>query len=318
MRSIKIDKDGFRYTWTIRGLNETACAADIEANQRTAQTDYVAAMFAERYGCIAEVQKLRLMSHNQYQAFLENNAKRMRFDESYTFDDYTRDAASVEVLPFRLEQFGLDEPSLSLINKRFSSIGYTNGGDACLQGRAHSSVSVRYLAEELGCELVCNQGFSGFYKNDKRGLILEFSDCDLLLVVCKTQRNYAAQLAELNDFYEVDGRDICLEVFFDNIHMDNIFLPRENVSVAISSVLQRGFDGYDETVKKSWRELYKRDKVPIIGFRVVEAPIMVQDLEYSDAEVPADFGISHLLANAESRCAHTAGRDNVDFGFGLD
>lgn len=279
MKNVKIDKNGFRYSWVVRGVDENACVADIEENLRTELTDYAAAMFAEKYGCIADVTRYKLMSHNQYQVFLQNNAKRLCEDKSYTAEDYRRDAEMVEVLPFQLERFGLDLELQEFINERFASISYTPAGDAFLRCHVGSNVSVNLMAQELGCDMVCNQGFNGFYKNDLSRFILEFSDGDVSLVICSSQKSYAAQLAEFNRFYEIEDSDICLEVYFDNVHMDNVFVTRENVMMVISSLLQRGYDGYNPVVKDCWEELLSHKKAPSLSFRVVEAPTMVKDID---------------------------------------
>ena len=303
MKNVVIDKDGFRYKWTVRGLGEDACIDDIINNSRTVLSDFIADMFATEFGCIANVERVRVMSHNQYQAFLQHNANRLCEDAGYTLEDYRRDAEGVELLPFRLEQFDLDSGVQDFINQRFTSISYTPAGDACLQCHVTSSVGSRFIADALGCELVCNQGFSGFYKNDRSRLLLEFCEGSVSLLICGSQKSYAAQLAEFNRFYEIEEYGVCLEVFFDNVHMDNVFVPRENVGMAISSMLQRGYAGYDEKVKACWEELLRKRKSPSISFRVVESPTMVRDFDFCVSK-PKDGGersVTQLLEDAVVR-----------------
>lgn len=316
MKNVEIDKGGFRYKWTVRGVNVDACINDIIDNSRTELSDYTAAVFAEEFGCVAEVERVKVMSHNQYQAFLQHNANRLYEDVSYTLEDYRRDADGVEVLPFCLEQFRLDASVQEFINQRFTSISYTASGDACLRCHLNSSIGVKLMADELGCESVCNQGFNGFYKKDKNRLILEFCEGDISLLICSSQKSYAAHLAEFNRFYEIEDYDICLEVYFDNVHMDNIFLTRENVGIAISSMLQRGYDGYDESVKARWEEFLRQKKSPNLSFRAVEAPTMVRDIDFYAAKPKeketSEKSVSQLLDDASVRSENSK-HDNSGF-----
>lgn len=289
MRNVVIDRGGFRYKWLVQGLNEAGCANDIQANERTELTDYAEAMFADRYGCVVSLERVRLMSHNQYHAFLQHNFRRLDMDGGYTLGDYRRDAKRVEVVPFPLEKYGLDGHIQAYIESKFDTISFTEVGDACLRCFAGSSTVVRLMAEELYCDSVCNQGYSGFFKNDRHRLVLDYFDGDVALYVCKSQKSYADRLNELGQLYEIDESGICLEVYFDNVHMDNIFLSRENVGVAISSLLQKGYDGYDSSVKACWENLLGRDKNPQIGFRAVESPAMVRDIDF-------------VLSEARNRC----------------
>lgn len=279
MKNVVIDRDGYRYRWTVRGLDEGACARDIKENGRTGLSDYRAVMFGEQYGCVAEVKRVRLMSHNQYLAYMQHNANRLYADDSYSVEDYRRDADRVEVLPFRLERFKLDAFIEEYVNKRFTSISYTPEGDACLQCSITSSVGADFIAQALGCEAVCNQGYSGFFKNDTQRLILEFCEGEASLLICGSQKTYAAHLAEYKRAFDIQGYDVCLEVYFDNVHMDNLFLPKENVGMVISSLLQRGYDGYNKEIKSCWEALLAKKQNPKLSFRVVEAPAMVRDLD---------------------------------------
>ena len=260
MKNVEINKDGFRYLWTVRGVNEDACIADIVDNSRVELSDYTAAVFAEEFGCVAEVKKMRLMSLNP-----------------------------------SVEEF---------INKRFTSVSYTSSGDACLRGHLNSSVSVRFIADELGCEIVCNQGINGFYKNDSDRLILEFCESDVSLLICSSEKNYVAHLAEFNRFYDIANCNICLEVYFDNVHMDDVFLPRENVEMAISSMLQRGYDGYDEKVKARWEGFLMQQKAPSITFRAIEVPAMARDIDFCAVKPKEDceISVSQLLVDAVAKC----------------
>lgn len=307
MKKVAIDKGGFRYKWTVRGIDENACIDDIVENSRTELPDYISTVFAEAFGCVAEVEKVRVLSHNQYQAFLQNNATRLYEDVSYTLEDYRRDADGVEVMPFRLEQFGLSSDVQEFINKRFASISYTSTGDACLRCHVNSTVGVKFMADALGCDVVCNQEFNGFYKNDKNKFILEFCDGNVSLLICSSQKSYATQLAEFNQFYEIEDYDVCLEVYFDNVHMDNVFLPRENVGIAISSMLQRGYDGYDESVKARWEDFLSQRKSPSISFLAVETPTMVRDFDFSVMKPKQVEGasVSQLVENATIRSEST-------------
>ena len=243
VKQVVIDRDGMRYKWVVLGLDEDACAADIEVKQMTEMSDYIGTVFGEKYGCAVTLEPVRLMSRNQYQAYLQGNAQRMVDDVGYTIDDYRRDAKRVEVLPFQLDGFRLSSGQKAVMDNRFTSISYTQEGDACLRGRVGSTVGVGLIAKELGCELVCKQDFSGFYKSDLHKFILEFADGDVSLLICKSHMSYANRLAELHQNFEISGYDVCLEIYFDNVHMDNMFVPREHVPMAISSLMQRGFEG---------------------------------------------------------------------------
>lgn len=253
MRNVDIDKGGVRYKWVVRGVDEEACVEDIWDNQRTRLTEYLAEAFVDRYGCVVEMERVRLMTRNQYQAYLERNASRVNGNEGYSMDDFRRDAGLVEVLPFALEGFGLDDEVQGLINEYFDSVSYMENGDARFMCSVGSSVGAGLIAEAFGCEAVCHQGFDGFYKNDIDRFLLGFWGGEVSFLVCTSQRNYEAQLAELYRFYEMDDNDVCLEVYFDDVHVDNLVVPRENVEMAISSVLQREFSGMEKAIDIRFR-----------------------------------------------------------------
>lgn len=313
MRNVEIDKGGYRYKWVVRGVDEEACVEDIWDNQRTRLTDYMAAGFAERYGCKVEVESVRLMTRNQYQAYLERNARRVNGDEGYSMEDFRRDARLVEVLPFLLEGFGLDDEVQGLINEYFDSVSYLGNGDACFMCSVGSSMGVSLIAEAFGCEVVCNQGFDGFYKNDNDRFLLGFWDGEISFLICASQKNYEAQLAELRQFYEMDDNDVCLEVYFDDVHVDNIFVPRENVDMAISAVVQRGYEGYCRDVKGIWETFVGQGKVPDIRFCVAEQLCLEKDLKKTLAEKP----LVERLMDAKERADGLDVEANMDREMGL-
>lgn len=107
MTNTVIERDGYRYKWCVCGVDEAACINDIESNDRLTLPDHVAVMFADRYGCVAEVAEVRLMTHNQYQDYLKSIASRIYNEEGYTLKDYQRDAEAVEILGFDLAKFRL-------------------------------------------------------------------------------------------------------------------------------------------------------------------------------------------------------------------
>ncbi len=205
MKNTVVRKDGYKYKWSVRGGNEVACVADIERNGRTGLTDYVEHVFAERYGCAAEVVAVREMTHNQYHEFLAANASRLYAEEGYTMADYKRDADSVEVLSFDLSAYQerLSDSAIQAINDLLNTERTSRLGNMLLEGHG-SDEYVWLLAKKLGCVLVCDNYYNGFYKNDKALCVMEFCEGDVSLILCGSEEAYRAEVERHNKFYQVE------------------------------------------------------------------------------------------------------------------
>lgn len=81
----------------------------------------------------------------------------------------------------------------------------------------------------------------------------------------------------------------CVQVYFDGVHMDNVYVPVDKADEAISSLVQHGYDNYNGDVKADWERDGGRPN-PDISFKVVEYP---------------QKSIGEKLANAEARSAET-------------
>lgn len=206
MRKTEIIKDGYKYKWSVEGLNEFPCVKDIESNGRTELTDYAAVMFEQRYGCVANVEKVRVMTHNQYHDFMTDNANRLYADNNYTMDDYKRDSASVDILDFDLSRFNLSwsESGVSVINELFTYESVNKNGNMYLIGHVANDDIISLLASKLDLQLVCNKGFNGFYKNDNDKCVLEFCEGDVSLIVCELEDAYKTEIDSYNKFYELE------------------------------------------------------------------------------------------------------------------
>lgn len=206
MKKTVIERDGYRYKWCVRGLNETSCINDIESNHRIALPDHIAVMFAERYGCVAEVEEVRVMTHNQYQEYLKSNVNRLHTEEAYTMENYKKDAARVDVLDFDLSKFNLPWPEniVEAINDLFSSETVNERGNLLLKGHVVYDSTVYVLANKLDCNIVCDNGFNGFFKNDENKCVLEFCEGDIYLTLCETKEAYNAEVESFTKFYKIE------------------------------------------------------------------------------------------------------------------
>ncbi len=216
MREVIVEKEGLKYKWSVNGLNEKPCVADIEDNKRTALTDYVATMFSERYGCVATVEQVKEMTHNEYQKFLEKNASRLYNEPGYTMEDYNRDADSVVILGFDLSKFGLSEDYEKLINASFSTEGESVLHNKILRGHFMDNDKIFAVADALGCECAYDNYYSGFFKNDESRLVFGFCEGDITLILCEDEKSYRAEYYRSCQFYKVEPDDV-LEYDSENI-----------------------------------------------------------------------------------------------------
>ena len=355
MRSIIVEKEGQKFKWTVEGLNEKACLSDIEFNKRVLLTDYVATMFSDRYGCIASVEQVREMTHNQFRKFLEDNASRLYTDGHYTIEDYNRDADSVVILDYDLDRFHLSEDVQKIINRFFDTDEVNSLGHALFRGHLVNDNYIGPIANYLGCESVCLESYRGFYKSDANKCLFSYCEGDINLVLCENEKEYQEEVASYCNFYEIENDlaerdfkvgsynlylddkfenkayneievdsfilycsneypgsslkvtqdvmdginescvdvtsdfldrlrdklpqaeiDACIEVYFDGVHMDNVFCPMSNANAMISSLVQYGYENYNVDVKEDWERDGGR-KNPDLSFKVVDYPAKAVD-----------------------------------------
>ena len=322
MQNTVVRKDGYKYKWTVRGQNETPCVRDIERNGRTGLTDYVATMFNERYGCVAEVVAVREMTHNQYQEFLADNASRLYANEGYTIADFKRDADSVDVLSFDLTLYKerLSDSAIQAINDLLTRERTSRLGNLLLEGHGDDDF-IRLLAYKLDCDLVCDHYYNGFYKNDKSWCVMEFCEGDVYLILCPTVEAYRAEVESSNKFYGVEealdvfgvgesvvpfqeGEEVRtaeddnarIDVYFDGVHMDSVYVSMADADKMIITMAQYGYDDYNADVKEDWERNGGRPN-PDLSFKVVAYP---------------ERSVAALIADANERSALTNGKDSKD------
>lgn len=150
------------------------------------------------------------MTHNEYFEFLKKNAERMYTDKGYTMAHYNRDAERVEIIGFDLDRFGFDEKNRGFIDKVFSGDGEDKFGNLRLEGNVQDNALAFTIAGELGCELVRDKFYSGFFKNDEKRCVLEYCEGDIYLVLCETDERYQEAVEDYERFYEVTPRKIDL------------------------------------------------------------------------------------------------------------
>lgn len=158
------------------------------------------------------------MTHNEYMEFLKNNASRLYTDKGYSMADYNRDADRVEIIGFDLDRFGFDEKTRGFIDKVFSGAGEDKFGNLRLDGNVMDNALAFTIAGELGCELVKDKFYSGFFKNDEKRCVLEYCEGDIYLTLCETDERYQEAVEDYERFYGV--RPEKAEVLFDELEGD--------------------------------------------------------------------------------------------------
>ena len=162
-----------------------------------------------------EGQKIQMI-HNEFVEYMKANANRLYTEKGYTMEDYNRDYANVEVLPFDLSRFGLSfsEEQLKVINLFFTEERVNRLGHTLLEGHLMNS-SEHMVANTLGFDMVTDRGYSGFGKCDENKCVFEFCEGDIYLVLCENMKEYHEELESHCKFYEVEDRLPDL-VFVDN------------------------------------------------------------------------------------------------------
>ncbi len=234
------------------------------------------------------VKPTKEMTHNQYQEFLKANASKLYTDSRYTLEDYKKDADSVVVLDFDLDKYDLADGMKRVVNRFFDTDDVSKQGNALFRGHLINDDYIGLIAKNLGCSSVSIGAYNGFYKSDENKCVLEFCEGDIFLVLCETEEAYRDEVASYYEFYEVDKDDwwegfeevssekvdsseVCLKVFFDGVHMDNVYVPANKVDVAISSIVQHGYDDYNGAVKDDWKKHEKYNPNPHLSFEVEKA-----------------------------------------------
>lgn len=150
------------------------------------------------------------MTHNEYMEFLKKNAERLYNEKGYTMAHFNQDAERVEIIGFHLEQFGFSDKQRTFIDKVFSGDREDRFGNMLLEGHVGDRAPVFTIARELGCELVTDKCYNGFFKNDEKRCVFEFCEGDIYLALCETDQKYQEAVESYNQFYEVTPRKINL------------------------------------------------------------------------------------------------------------
>lgn len=144
------------------------------------------------------------MTHNEYQEFLKKNASRLFNDSGYTMADYKKDADSVIVLDFDLEKFGLTDDMKKCINIMFDTESANKNGNMRFSGHVMNNDYYWTIAHNLGCELVCDNYYNGFFKNDEAQVVFSFCEGDINLILCETKDAYLEEVRGYCEFYKVE------------------------------------------------------------------------------------------------------------------
>lgn len=181
------------------------------------------------------------MTHNEYQEFLKNNASRFYTDSNYTMEDYNRDAENVIIKGFELNKFPLTDEMKELINSIFKSERVSRMDNLLLDGFLPSNTGIYSLAAALGCELVCDNGLNGFFRNDKERFLLEFCEGDLYLEICETDIDYKKALDSSCEFYKKSSVPFEVKIFdeesfdYDKARIGDI-VTQKVVDIAMDSL----------------------------------------------------------------------------------
>lgn len=181
------------------------------------------------------------MTHNEYQEFLNNNANRLYTDSNYTIEDYARDAHNVVIKGFDLNKFPLTDEMKELINSMFKSDRISRMGNLLLDGFLPSNTGIYSLAATLGCKIVCDNGLSGFFRNDKERFLLKFCEGDLYLEICETDMDYKKALDSSCEFYKKSPVPFEVKIFdeesfdYDKARIGDIVTQRV-VDIAMNSL----------------------------------------------------------------------------------
>ena len=239
-----------------------------------------------------------VMTKNEYQDYLSKIARRLHTDAGYSLQDFQRDADRVQVLGFELDQFNLSDVDRQIINKMFDSDEKNKNGNLLLRGHVMDRGFVNMIANTLYCHSACDNGLNGFYTNRDKRCLLEFCEGDIYLTLCETNEAYNEEWESLCTFYEVKLKDTSLKVFFDDVHIDSVYVPRDEAEEIKASILKYGYAGYNVDAKEDYEKLPGSRPNPVVTVKI-------------------DDGRSHeplasLIGNANARVAKNSVSDTKE------
>lgn len=147
--------------------------------------------------------EVKIMTHNEFDKYLEEIANRVYTDPNYNILDYKRDADSVIVKGFELEKSFLSEDHKTIVNEFFDTNDLTNNGNMFLRGHLNCYDMIYGFAKMLSCETICDNGLTSYFRNDKEKIILTFSEGDIALTVCNSEEEFQKEVTAADIFYGI-------------------------------------------------------------------------------------------------------------------
>ena len=205
------------------------------------------------------------MTKNEYNEFLRKNAERLQTDADYNLQDFNRDADSAQVLGFNLDNFKFSDVERQIIDKMFDAEDRDKNGNLLLRGHVIDRSFVNMIANTLGCRCDCDKHYNGFYSNSDKYCILEFCEGDISLTICETSDAYYKACETYYTFYGLRREDVCLKVYFDDIHIDDVFVPKDKAEETIASILKYGYADYNADVKEDYKKMTGSNPNPVVS-----------------------------------------------------
>lgn len=159
---------------------------------------------------------MKKMTHNEYKDYLKANASKIYNVKGYTMDDYMKDANSIEIIDYDLSKYNLPQKIQAIVNKIFDTNEIDKSDNELFRGSC-SLENVYLLAKQLECESGYTGGYSGFYYNIDKKMMLEFAEGDVTLILCENKEKYNECLTNTIEFYNKNNNaNIHYATFYQN------------------------------------------------------------------------------------------------------
>ena len=143
---------------------------------------------------------MKIMTKNEYQAYLKECANRWYTDKSYTKEKFDADLDSVEILDFDLSNFKLDPEIEKWINILFKEEDIDRNGNLMLRGFSRGEmIDVEKLKLHYG---EYGRSLSLWAYSDEEMLLYTYCEGDTTLTLLNNPEIYKKNKHEMLEWYK--------------------------------------------------------------------------------------------------------------------
>lgn len=142
------------------------------------------------------------MTHNEFKNFLEANASKIFNNSDYGYEQYSKDADSIEVLPFNLQSYNIPVEQQTVINNTFTEDTTGSQNEYMLKGFSQDEDDWYSITNKLNLKRVAGYYYSGYCYNTEFNMYMTYCEGDLYLHLFKTELEYSKAIKETIVYYE--------------------------------------------------------------------------------------------------------------------